>query len=169
MKRNFMSRRTSVIIAILSTLSFAPPILFGFTTALTTGAILLSNLAANAQSADTYYNKGNAKSRSGDYQGAIDDYSKAIEINPQDADAYYNRGIAKRESGDNQGAIADYGKAIEINPQDAIAYANRSIAKEKQGDLEGSCSDGKKAASLGHQGTAQWLNSEEGAWCLKKR
>ena len=30
-----------------------------------------------------YYNRGLSKSKIGDNQGAIDDYSKAIQINPQ--------------------------------------------------------------------------------------
>ena len=30
-----------------------------------------------------------------DYNGAISDYNKAIELDPNDADAYYNRGNLK--------------------------------------------------------------------------
>ena len=77
--------------------------------------------------------------------------------------------IVINRKGEYQEAIADYNKAIEINPQYANAYVNSSIAKEKQGDLQGSCSDAKKAVSLGHQSTAQWLNSEGGAWCRNMR
>jgi len=29
-----------------------------------------------------------------DYQAAIDDYTKVIELNPQNTAAYYNRGLA---------------------------------------------------------------------------
>ncbi|MFL0758310.1 MAG: hypothetical protein AB8B32_06960, partial [Prochlorococcus sp.] len=60
-------------------------------------------------------------------------------------------------------------KAIEINPQYANAYSNRGIAKRKLGDDRGGCADYKKAVSLGNQGTAQWLNSEGGAWCRNMR
>ncbi len=67
-----------------------------------------------------YFNQGVEKIDEGNYRGAIDDWSKAIEINPQDADAYYNRDIAKTNLGDYQGAIDDYTKAIEINPQFAF-------------------------------------------------
>ena len=48
--------------------------------------------------ADAYYNRGNAKRKSEDYQGAIADYTEAIEINPRHGDAYGNRGIAPRVS-----------------------------------------------------------------------
>ncbi len=49
--------------------------------------------------AEEYYDSGVEKANSGDYEGAIEDYNKAIEINPKDADAYHNRGFAKAELG----------------------------------------------------------------------
>ena len=164
-----MPRRTTAIAAALSLLPLGQPLLLGSTTAVATAAVVLSTQAAHAQSASTYVDAGIEKGKSGDLQGAITDFNKAIEINPQDAYAYYNRGIAKEKSGDYQGAIADLNKAIEINPQYANAYNNRGIAKRKLGDDRGGCVDYKKAASLGNQGTAQWLNSEDGAWCRNMR
>ncbi len=43
-------------------------------------------------SAEEYFYSGNEKANSGDLQGAIEDYNKAIELNPKHAEAYYNRG-----------------------------------------------------------------------------
>jgi len=62
--------------------------------------MLLIPVLALAQTAEEYHNKGNAKVNLGDYRGAIQDYSKAIELNPNDAEAYYNRGNAKVNLGD---------------------------------------------------------------------
>ena len=56
-----------------------------------------------------------------DYQSAIDDYTKAIEIDPSDAHYYYSRGNAKEKLEDYQGAIDDWNKAIELDP--ALANA----------------------------------------------
>ena len=50
-----------------------------------------------------------------DYQSAILDCNKAIEINPQYRDAFIVRGSAKSLIGNYQGAMADYGKAMLIN------------------------------------------------------
>ncbi|MDC0165899.1 tetratricopeptide repeat protein, partial [Synechococcus sp. AH-558-M21] len=61
---------------------------------------------------------GNAKSNLNDYQGAIADYGKSIEINPQYATAYKNRGIAKEDIGDLIGACADWRKASSLGDKD---------------------------------------------------
>ncbi len=59
------------------------------------------------QTAEEYFNKANNKSDSKDYQGAIVDYTKAIELNPNYSDAYVNRGDTKTKIQDFQGALAE--------------------------------------------------------------
>jgi len=155
-----MPRRTTALAAALSLLPIGQPLLLGSTTALATAAVVLSTQAAHAQSAGEFFNRGNAKYRLRDYQGAIADYTKAIQIDPQDAFSYVNRGNAKKGLGDHQGAIADYSKAIEINPQYANAYKNRGIAKELVRDLKGACADWKEASSIGDQDAAGWVRDQ---------
>ena len=155
-----MTRRTTALAAALSLLPLGQPLLLGSTTALAIAAVVLSTQTAVAQSADDYLNRGNTKYHLRDYQGAIADYSKAIEINPQYAYAYINRGNAKSDLGSYQGAIADYNKAIEIDPQDADAYYNRGNAKELVRDLKGACADWRKASSLGDQDAAGWVRDQ---------
>lgn len=53
--------------------------------------------------AEAYTNRGKAKFYEGDHDGAIADYSRAIELKPDLASAYYNRGLAKFALGDEQG------------------------------------------------------------------
>ena len=47
-----------------------------------------------------------------EYDSAIKDYSKVIELNPQYDEAYYNRGIAYSDKQEYDSAIKDYSKAI---------------------------------------------------------
>ena len=165
-----MSRRRTGLAAALSVVVLGQPLVLVSSTALATGAVLLSTQAADAQSAEVFFKRGNAKKKSGDNQGAITDYTKAIETNPQYAAAYYNRGNAKSDLKDYQGAIADYNKAIEINPQYADAYSNLGIAKGIGfNDTKGACSDFRKAASLGNEYRIKYLNSADGAWCRNMR
>ncbi|MBI5307410.1 MAG: tetratricopeptide repeat protein [Planctomycetes bacterium] len=55
-----------------------------------------------------------------DFAGAIQDYSKAIELNLNDAKIYYRRGIAKEILEDTRGALADYSKEGELG--NSMAY-----------------------------------------------
>ena len=117
-----MKRRRTSLAAALSLLPLGQPLLLGSTTALATAAVVLSTQAAHAQSAEDYVNTGVEKGKSGDLQGAIADYSKAIEINPQDASAYYNRGIAKYQKRDLKGACADWREASSLGHKGAAGW-----------------------------------------------
>ena len=88
----------------------------------------------NPKEASAYNERGNAKGDKGDLDGAIADYTRAIELDPKFTEAYYNRGLAKKHKGDLDGAIADYNRVIEINPNNpkyARAYCDRGVAKRK--------------------------------------
>ena len=63
-----------------------------------------------------YFDMGNVRYESGDFQGAVADYDKAIQLDPQCANAYYNRGVAKYALGHAENAEADIAKSQEIDP-----------------------------------------------------
>ncbi len=77
------------------------------------------------------------------YDIAIRDYTKIIEIDPNDAIAFNNRGAVYDGKGDYDTAIRDYNKAIELNPKLAETMANMGIAYEEKGD--------KKSARLWYE------------------
>ncbi|MYG05329.1 tetratricopeptide repeat protein, partial [Candidatus Poribacteria bacterium] len=52
----------------------------------------------------------------GDYNGAIADYDRYIELNSGDAEAYYRRGQAKKALGQHDAAQADFQKAKALDP-----------------------------------------------------
>ena len=99
---------------------------------------------------NSYVNRGNAKYDLQDFRGAIQDYSKAIELDPSYAVAYFNRGNAKYDLQDYIGAIQDYSKAIELDPSYFKAYYNRGITKYFLNDIDGACLDWSKAGELGY-------------------
>ena len=72
-----------------------------------------------------------------DYEGAIADYTKAIEINPDFAIAYSDRGFSKYSLKDYYGAIADYTKFTELDPDNPVAFFLRGDAKDKIDDFKG--------------------------------
>ncbi len=84
----------------------------------------------------------------GDYDSAVKDYSKAIELNSNDAPTYLNRGRAYLNKTNYDLAIADFTKAIEINPKSLAAYLSRGDAFEKKDDLPKALGDYQKAVEL---------------------
>lgn len=62
-----------------------------------------------------YLHRGIARYDKGDHDGAIADYTKAIEINPRYARAYALRGLTKLEQGKDAEAQADIDTAIKLD------------------------------------------------------
>ncbi len=60
-----------------------------------------------AKVSSAFHYRGSAKFELKDYQGAIDDYTKAIELNPKEFIFYKGRASAKRKLGDIEGADED--------------------------------------------------------------
>ena len=103
------------------------------------------------------------KRQTGDINGAISDYTKAIDIDSTFFEAFYNRGNAKSfVLRDFSGAISDYTKAIQLQPREkriSSVYANRGISKIQLKDVKGACDDWRKALSLGERRTNKWIRS----------
>jgi tetratricopeptide (TPR) repeat protein len=95
-----------------------------------------------------YNNRGVAKHRSGDYPGAIRDFTKTIELAPNFALAYNNRGLSRFKIEDIDGAIEDFTKAIELSPNESIVFYNRGIALARTKDYEKAIKDFERAIIL---------------------
>src|SRR5258708_904254 len=98
--------------------------------------------------ATDYVNRGIEKVKKGDPDGAIADFTRAIEIDPRYTSAYLNRGISRKEKGDLAGAIADYTTVVEIDPRNASGYYNRGIALDAKGDHDRAIADYTKVIEI---------------------
>jgi tetratricopeptide (TPR) repeat protein len=122
-----------------------------FTHSVKTIAVAVARVRRQGSSGN-YFTSAAQKYQQGDYQGALNDYNRAIQINPRNANAYYNRGLLKAtkfqdaqgaladydraikikpsyDAAYNQGALADYNQAIKLKPRNADAYYNRGVLK----------------------------------------
>ncbi len=91
---------------------------------------------------------GNDYFDTGDYERAVEAFTKALELRPGEPGVLVNRANARMMLGDNQGALADYDEAVRLDPKFALAYANRGILKDRMGDAEGAIQDYRKALEL---------------------
>jgi len=107
-----------------------------------------------------YNNRGIAYGEKGQYDQAISEFSKAIQINPNYDKAYNNRGIVYRLKGEYDQAISDFNKAIQINSLEAEGYNNLAwlYATAKSPVFR----NGKKAVELGTMACelSVWRNAE---------
>lgn len=73
-----------------------------------------------------YYNRGLAYNYLKNYDAALADLTRAIEINPQYWQAYSSRGFSYQSQQMYESAIREYSTAIKINPNE-ISYRNRGL------------------------------------------
>ncbi|MBI5438556.1 MAG: tetratricopeptide repeat protein [Nitrosomonadales bacterium] len=92
---------------------------------------------------------GNLKLRNGDYDGAIADFDRAIELEPGNSMHYLMRGNAKKQKRDYGGTIADYTRAIEFEREyKDVMYSARADARELNGDFDGAIADYTRAIEI---------------------
>jgi TonB family protein len=95
-----------------------------------------------------YHNRANASFVLGEYDSAIADYSKAIELNSKVSTIFFSRAFAYFNKKNYARAISDFDKAIELDPKESMSYFKRGSALEKNGNLERALSDYQKAIEL---------------------
>jgi tetratricopeptide (TPR) repeat protein len=81
-----------------------------------------------------FLKRGMARQAKGDHDGAIEDFTKAIEANAECVQAYASRGLSKEAKGDAGGAKADYSKSIQIQ---IMVEINRQMRENPEVDVDG--------------------------------
>jgi TonB family protein len=95
-----------------------------------------------------YQNRANANFVMGEYDTAIADYNKAVELNSKDSTIFFSRALAHYNNKSFNLAIADFDKVVELDPKEAMAYFKRGAALEKVGNFDKALTDYKKAVEL---------------------
>ncbi len=118
--------------------------------------------------AGAYNNRALTYSKKGDYDSAIKDYERAIELiqdydidiklNPKLAAVYDAKGGAHFDKGDYDSAIKDYERAIELNPEFAQAYKNRGLVYFIKREYDSAIQYFERAIELNPELFAEALN-----------
>ena len=98
-----------------------------------------------------FMNQGDYEYEIGSCQNAIDNYSKAIELDPSSAQAYNNRAYTNMRMRDYKSALSDLDKAISLNPDYIHALMNRADIHNfyYNIDRKSAITDYEKVISLG--------------------
>jgi tetratricopeptide (TPR) repeat protein len=96
-----------------------------------------------------FNNRGAARYKKRNLEGAIRDYNEAIRLKPKYAYAFNNRGLARYKKRDLEGAIRDYNEAIRLKPNYALHFKNRAIALQRKSRYSDAIADYQKYLDLG--------------------
>jgi len=105
-----------------------------------------------------FFYRGTSRLYLKDYDKAVLDYNKAIEINPKYYKTYGNRGNAYFNKGMYDKAIEGYNKVIEIDIKDYLAYTNRGLAYYHKGEYDKAIMDYNKAIEINSQYYSAYIN-----------
>ena len=97
-----------------------------------------SEPAKTSRNAKDFFSRGMKKSEEKQYKNAINEYSKAIELEPNFVDAYLKRCEMRYKLGDNQGVLDDCYRVIQIEPSVSKAYYYQGRARFSLGYVEAS-------------------------------
>ena len=84
--------------------------------------------------ASHYVKRGEAYFKLRDFDKAIEDFSKAIQMNDRLDDAYYGRGMALARNGEIEKGIADLSVYIKRRPKSSLAHTKRGVRYLWNGD-----------------------------------
>ncbi len=108
--------------------------------------------------ADDWFWKGKADTEKGDFEGAIQSYTRAISLDASNHYFWSNRAYAKSELEKHEEAIKDLDEAIRIDPKDSRSFNNRGSAKNELGRYKEAIKDLDEAIRLNAKETLAFTN-----------
>lgn len=105
-----------------------------------------------------YNNRGRAYGNKGEYEKAMNDFRRAIEINPRCAEAYYNLGLVYALKRNDDRAIENYDKAIALYPNYAAAYNNRGLVLTNKKEFDRAIADYDQALHIAPHSSEVYYN-----------
>lgn len=94
----------------------------------------------------------------GNWEEALENMNKAIELDAYNSSYYYQRGNLKFNLEDLQGALADINKALELNPNIAKYYMARGAVKAMYNNFMGAFEDINKAIELDENNSSYYIS-----------
>lgn len=128
--------------------------------------------------AEFYYERALKKEKSKDFDGAVEDYTKTIELSSKNSKDMFNglnnRGfIYAKELKNYKSALTDFNQIIKIetsklspnNSRLEAGYTNRAYVKKMKGDKDGACNDLYDALFLGNEKSTEFIEKQISKTC----
>lgn len=119
-------------------------------------ALIDAAYGSTAALAIAYNNRGNAYIAKGDFDRAIQDFNRSLNLDRTYAKPLNNRGVAYMRKGEHDLAIEAFDAAIKLNPGYGTAFANRAAAYLKKHDYGRAVQDYDEATRLSPGLEAVW-------------
>lgn len=122
------------------------------------GSLWSDVIAKHPEAPIAWNNRGIYRKDAGDLAGAMEDYSRALQLDPGYTLAYTNRAVARQRLGDFEGALQDLDRSIALDPDDSSAFANRGVVQIRLGQTERALADFTRAIELDPSNSAAYAN-----------
>ena len=99
--------------------------------------------------AEEHFWQGIEYTKEGNNDLAMEEFTKAIEIDPDYSYAYYNRALVYYRRGELENCLTEYNTAIELNPDNPYWTIERGFLHMKLGYQEKAIIDFERAQELG--------------------
>jgi tetratricopeptide (TPR) repeat protein len=126
--------------------------------------MLLSPFFAFSQSAEECFKEAEQKFKTGNYQEAVDWYSKAIQSDGNNLNYFFKRGFAYGLLNKYEEAILDYSRIIEKQGDHIYALTSRGSAYNKLGKYNEAMSDFNHVLEIDPKNQEAFNNR---GWCKK--
>jgi tetratricopeptide (TPR) repeat protein len=114
-------------------------------------AIVDVAVAINPESSDAHWNRGATRWSTGDLEGALVDYERAMEINPQEMQQVDNYTAILLQLERKDQAISTWNTVVESSPENGEAVYGRSKFYERLGQEELAIRDMKQGCDQGYR------------------
>ena len=110
------------------------------------------------KTSEDFSERGLKRHSTGNLNGALADYDKALDLDPSNLQACYRRALARQLKGNLNGALADYNAVLSVDPTNADAYRNRAYVKQTTGDSDGALADYHQSVVLNPKSPIAYYN-----------
>ena len=93
-------------------------------------AFIMANISFS-QDAESYFKTGQQLKDKEDYKGAIDAYTKAVELDPKHINALLQRAFCNNAQGNYDACVADYTAILANRPDHKFSHLSRGTAYYK--------------------------------------